>query len=83
MYIEYCGEADPKGYLVDANGVTESVLCKDIPCATATANYNDVTEYLREVVDLMATDDYEVDEILGEDRAFESSQRVDALIDFD
>lgn len=82
MYIEYCGSSVPNGYLVDATGVTTSVLCDDIPCAKDTANYNDVTGYLNKVVNDMATDEYEVDEVTGVDRDYASGQRVDVLVNF-
>ena len=82
LYIEYCGDAEPNGYLVDATNVTTSVLCDDIPCATSKAAVDDVINYLREVADDMATDGYEVDEIMTEDRGYAQGARVDVLVNF-
>lgn len=80
VYVQYCGKCSPSGNLVDATGVTTSVLCDDIPCATAIANYNDVMEKINKFVNEMATDGYEVDETSGIERSYNTGQRVDVLV---
>lgn len=81
MYIQYCDTTGSNGHLIDASNVTTSLLCNDIPCATGTADLDEVTDYLREVVDEMTTGDYVVDEVLAEERGYSADARVDVLVD--
>lgn len=81
MYIQYCDVTERDGHLMNATDVTTSIKCDEIPCATGTAAFEDVIDYLREVVDGMAVDGYEVDEISVEERGYAADARVDVLVD--
>lgn len=81
MYIQYCDIVEPNGHIIDATGVTSSVLCGDIPCAAGTSNLEQDIDFLREVPEGLASDGYEVEEILPEERGYATGARVDVLID--
>lgn len=81
-YLEVCDEVGDSVHVVNARNVTTSVLCDEVPCAAETTILKNAIEKVRSVLELIAGDDYEVDEIMIEQRGYKDGARVDAIIDY-
>lgn len=81
-YLEACDDDVKQTHVVNGTDITTQVTFDEMPCTEGTVIVNDTLSYLREFINEMAADDYEVDEIIVEKRKLNTSERVDAIIDF-
>lgn len=81
-YLEACDDVGEQIHVVNGTDITTQVTFDEMPCTEGTVIVNDALSYLREFINKMAADDYEVDEFIVEKRRLNTGARVDAIIDF-
>ena len=81
-YLEACDDVGEQIHVVNGTDITTQVTFDEMPCTEGTVIVKDALSYLREFINKMAADDYEVDEFIVEKRKLNAGERVDAIIDF-
>ena len=81
-YLETCDGEVGLVHVVDGTNITNRVLCNDLPCAVGTTNVSEAMTYLRDFINSLVTDGYEVDEFIAEPRGWKDGDRVDAIINY-
>lgn len=80
-YLQTCEDDIAQVHLVNGTDVTNQVLCDELPCTEGTTNANEALSYLRNFINSLVTNGYEVDEFMYENRGYGTGAKVDAIID--
>lgn len=80
MIVLYCDEVGAGGHPVYGNGITNITSIESMPCAAEDVNKDDAIQYLREIVDGMASGDFYVDEMIVDRKAFYANGKITGII---